>query len=282
MPKLQFATVGRVVARLRCCAATARQPSPFGLRSSAPSACRAEAQVSVARTGAKAGGGGRNSNLRRLSQRIYSPPPLPLGTLLHGTFARGSAASPEGVAGRSYGEGVPGCQLEKRRRLCKVAGKRAISGRYRRRSRSVCPCPAIVRHPVPKRRARIEMAKRPGPAGRSGGTAKGGRGAVSRQVASTVRGPRLGLAAGESRESSPPGRKPAEARPRRDRMPRSPAGRPRRLPQPPSPPAGRRGADQAHGPAAALRRAQRGGGVGESRPQGARAVPDRGRGGAAR
>ena len=27
------------------------------------------------------GGGGRNSNLRRHSQRIYSPPPLPLGTL---------------------------------------------------------------------------------------------------------------------------------------------------------------------------------------------------------
>ena len=86
-------------------------------------------------------------NLRRLSQRIYSPPPLPLGTLLHGTFARGSAASPEGVAGRSYGEGVPGCRLEKREAPVQAAANTRDFKHHA--CSSVCPCPPGVRHPVP-------------------------------------------------------------------------------------------------------------------------------------
>src|SRR5262249_18100739 len=54
--------------------------------------------------GAKAGGGGRTRTYEGVSQRIYSPPPLPLGTLPRTSHPRGCMVSP------GYGERVGRCQ----------------------------------------------------------------------------------------------------------------------------------------------------------------------------
>jgi hypothetical protein len=54
--------------------------------------------------GAKAGGGGRTRTYEGVSQRIYSPPPLPLGTLPRTSHPRGCMVS------SGYGERVGRCQ----------------------------------------------------------------------------------------------------------------------------------------------------------------------------
>src|SRR5882757_2021024 len=56
----------------------------------------------------QAGGGGRTRTYEGVSQRIYSPPPLPLGTL-----PRRRTSHPSRVhvpAGRGYGERLAWCQ----------------------------------------------------------------------------------------------------------------------------------------------------------------------------
>src|SRR5262245_50502727 len=54
--------------------------------------------------GAKAGGGGRTRTYEGVSQRIYSPPPLPLGTLPRTSHPRGCMVS------SGYGERLARCQ----------------------------------------------------------------------------------------------------------------------------------------------------------------------------
>ena len=109
-----------------CCSTIELHPHQAG-HQARHSPCAARPRQPGPETG---GGRGRTRTYEGVSQRIYSPPPLPLGTLSHKPF-HGATNSPDGRASRGafYGDGPLPCQ-------------RRISTRPRR-SRSTA---AIVRH----------------------------------------------------------------------------------------------------------------------------------------
>jgi hypothetical protein len=86
-------------------------PSGFGGQPSHSPACQPKR-----RTGAKAGGGGRTRTYEGVSQRIYSPPPLPLGTLPRRRARPLAETHIWSLAGRVYGERAARCQPRQVRR----------------------------------------------------------------------------------------------------------------------------------------------------------------------
>ena len=239
------------VARLRCCAASARQPSLFGRRSSAPSACRA-----VARR-AKAGGGGRTRTYEGLASGFTVRPLCRSGHSSTGPSREGPPLRPRASRAVLW-RGGPGCQLEKRRRLVRCQLRKSAAIRAAARFR--LPLPRVVRHPV-----RSTSEDRDGEASRagraSGGAAKGGQ----RAAGSAPRFERAGVGLAAGRRAGPPAEKPARGRTR----PRAAGRQPRRLSRPPAPPAAGEAPIKRTRPAPALWPPQRRRGPGQSRPQGA-------------
>src|SRR5262245_5158241 len=110
---------------------------------------------------AKAGGGGRTRTYEGVSQRIYSPPPLPLGTLPRRLTLHEHA----GPTGPVYGEAMAQCQPRPsgapkagprgaRRSHRHVVAILAIGSRARDCGDKGSPCAAPARtRPTPARRA---------------------------------------------------------------------------------------------------------------------------------
>ena len=137
--------------------------SPAFIDASSGVASRRELPPSCAAPHAKAGGGGRTRTYEGVSQRIYSPPPLPLGTLSQ-TCALASSSSKDK---RDWPAGRPGSGALWSATLLEVNGSGGALVNRRRRLRKR-PGPYLSWNRPYERRCADRQPDRPKPAPRPG------------------------------------------------------------------------------------------------------------------